>query len=50
MIFWGKCLMTANSDGACLQTTSTNLFLESIMDIIQEPLIVLDANFKGYYS
>ncbi|UTB32349.1 MAG: PAS domain S-box protein [Methanobacterium sp. ERen5] len=38
--------MTANSDGSCLETTSTKLLLESIMDIIQEPLIVLDANLR----
>ncbi|ADZ09745.1 PAS/PAC sensor signal transduction histidine kinase [Methanobacterium lacus] len=38
--------MTANSDGSCLKITSTNLFLESVMDIIREPLIVLDANLR----
>lgn len=38
--------MTVKSDGSYLETTSTKLFLESIMDIIQEPLIVLDANLR----
>ncbi len=38
--------MTANSNGSCLETTSTKLFAESVMDIIQEPLIVLDENLR----
>jgi PAS domain S-box-containing protein len=38
--------MAVNSDGSYLENISTKLFAECIMDIIQEPLIVLDADLR----